>query len=67
MKFEIGKFYRHTNGLNRIVVLGWIGTITCGVTMIAERPDGTFKAVGDHEGATVGWTEITKEEWFKEE
>ena len=66
MKFEIGKFYRHTTGKD-LAIIGELETTMFGKTLIAETKDITecLMAVGRQESATANYTEITKEEWMK--
>ena len=66
MKFEIGKYYKHTTG-EIINVLGEITTTLYGNTLIAETNDvyNIFKPVGKSEECTVNWIEVGREEWMK--
>jgi len=65
MKFEVGKYYRHTTG-KEISIICEANTTMYGETLIAEGCHCTeFIAVGSDESAAVNWIEITKEEWLK--
>lgn len=68
--FEIGKCYRHCGGASMYVCGGPIKTHMWGETIVAER---NFPGVmtqldpiGINDGATVGWYEITEDEYLKE-
>jgi len=54
MKFEIGKFYRHTTGKD-LAIIGELETSMYGFALIAETNDITesFMAVGREESATA--------------
>lgn len=66
MVFEIGKFYRHTTGLE-LAIVGEVETTLYGKCLVAEsnEPSGNLVAVGRDESATQNFIEITKEEWMK--
>lgn len=65
MKFEIGKFYRHTGG-EEIAILGEINSAMYGNCLVGESNVRTcFKPIGRDEDSTVNWVEITEEEWMK--
>lgn len=67
MKFEIGKFYKHTTG-DCLHILCEIETTMYGNTLLAEQRGGeeNFIAVGRGEDSAVNYHEITKEEWLVE-
>lgn len=63
MKFEVGKVYRHSSGgLMRII--GGLQTTMYGGCLIAESSnESNLRPVGQDEGATVGWTEVSMDRW----
>jgi hypothetical protein len=63
MKFEIGKYYKHTAG-HMINPLVEAETTLYGKTLIAEDSQGTLIAVGQDEDSTANYVETTKEEWL---
>ena len=65
MKFEVGKFYKHTTG-HSLHVLCEIETTMYGNTLLAEIRGGRndFMAVGKDEDSTANYHEITKGEWL---
>lgn len=65
LKFEVGKFYKHTAG-TKIAVLCEADTTLYGNTLLAESAGcNGFRAVGKDESCTANWHEITKEEWMQ--
>ena len=64
MKFEIGKYYRHTTGFS-LAIIGELETTLYGKALIAEGTDGQLRAVGREEASAENYKEITKEEWLK--
>lgn len=68
MKFELGKYYRHTSG-DMIATLDFLETTMWGKALITERvgtKNHDICCVGtDDEGYAQNWQEITKEEWMK--
>jgi len=65
MKFQIGKFYRHTTG-KEFSIVGTVRTTMFGDTLVAEQNDNVdLVAVGSDESATTNFVEISKEEWMK--
>lgn len=65
MKFEIGKYYRHTTG-HELAILCEAETTIRGKGLVAEtngRDELTL--VGESEENAVNYTEITKKEWMK--
>jgi hypothetical protein len=64
IKFEIGKFYRHTTGFE-IAILGCINTIVFGEMLLAEQNDSPyFITVGSEGEYTIGFIEISRDEWM---
>lgn len=65
MKFEVGKFYRHTTGIC-FAILCEAETTMYGRTLIAEQSCGmpVIVAVGSDEASAINFHEITKEEWM---
>lgn len=68
MKFEPGKYYKHTSG-DTIATLDFLETTVWGRALIAERMFSDhydLHAVGTSDDSyTQNWKEITKEEWMK--
>lgn len=68
MKFEVGKFYKHTTG-HCIAILCEQETTMYGKTLLAEHtlpPQiGDFMAVGSDESSAANYHEITKGEWME--
>lgn len=65
MRFEVGKFYKHTSG-QQMAIVGKVPTTQWGETLVGERDDmADLMPVGMDEGAAENWSEITKEEWMK--
>jgi hypothetical protein len=64
MVFEVGKFYRHTTGLEYSII-GKLETTMWGKTLIAETNSSDLEAVGEDMYATVNFEEISREEWMK--
>lgn len=65
MKFEIGKFYRHTTG-EELAILGEVETTLYGKCLVAESSDHVdLKPVGKDESNAENYVEITKNEWMK--
>lgn len=66
MKFEVGKYYRHTTG-HELAILCEAETTIRGKGLVAEtnNPKEELCLVGMSEKHAVNYTEITKEEWMK--
>jgi len=68
MRFEIGKFYKHTTG-SMLHIISAGKTTLYGWTHIAEwagvSNHETLMAVGSDESSAVNYTEIDEEEWMK--
>lgn len=65
MKFEVGKFYKHTTG-HQLAIICTANTTMFGEALIAEQNTSIdFVAVGSDEAAAVNYTEITVQEWMK--
>lgn len=68
MKFELGKFYKHTTG-RTLSIVGLAETTMWGRTFVGEeiKNEGMsiLIAVGNCEDNAVNYIEITKEEWMK--
>jgi len=66
MRFEVGKFYKHTSG-KKIAIVAEAVTTMYGKTLIAEQCDrADFMPVGsDSDDYAANWTEITKDEWME--
>lgn len=62
-KFNIGKYYKHSTG-KMIFICGVCSTHAYGMCLMAEDDYGSFYPVGNHEGATDNWCEITEEEFL---
>lgn len=63
MKFEIGKYYKHTTG-SMLHIVSAAKTTMWGWTTIAETNKSELIAVGSDESAAVNYTEIKEEEWM---
>ncbi len=63
--FQIGKFYKYDNG-KMIHILSRVETTGFANTLLAEtnEPIDSFIPIGEHEGTTDGWIEITRKEWM---
>ena len=64
MRFETGKYYKHTNG-NTIAIRGIVYTYTHDIVGVAETSQGYAKFVGLTDANTVGFQEITVDDWNK--
>ena len=68
MKFEPGKYYKHSTG-DMIATLDFLETTLHGRALIAERMFAghyDLYAIGTSgEGYAPNWRESTKEEWMK--
>ena len=65
MKFEIGKFYRHTTG-QELSILCEAETTIRGKGLVAETNDhNELILVGTNVENAINYVEITKEEWMK--
>lgn len=65
MKFEVGKYYRHTTG-QKLHVLGELETTMWGKTLIGESDwRSELIPVGQTDDNAVNWSEIDREEWMK--
>lgn len=64
MKFELGRYYKHTTG-SKIFICGLADSIFYGRGLIAEDERGELSRVGDSEENTVNYAEITKEEFME--
>lgn len=65
MKFEVGKYYRHTSG-EEMAIVGMVNTTMYGTTLVAESSlQGDLKPVGMGEDHAVNWVEIPQSDWFK--
>lgn len=66
MRFEIGKYYKHTSG-QIISIIGCVESTMYGKTLVAEhsdRPD--FSPIGyNSDEYAQNWVEVDKEEWLK--
>ena len=63
MIFETNGYYKHSN--NKLMhVCGTAMTHTYGKTLVAEDNEGNLQSVGTTEDSTIGWTRITKEDFF---
>lgn len=61
MKFEVGKFYRHTGGGHLHIIAKAPKTIMWfGPVLIAETPEGDLRPCGADEASAVNWNEITE-------
>ena len=66
LQFELGKYYKHTTG-DKIYICGVCAPIYYNKCLMAESRDGVFIPVGNHEGATLNWHEISKEEFLADD
>ena len=68
MRFEPGKYYRHTSG-QIIAILGFMDTAMWGKTLVAELAGLTsheLRPVGwDDDGYAQNWVEVPRDEWMK--
>jgi hypothetical protein len=66
MIFEIGKFYKHTTGL-QFSILAEITTTMRGNGLVAETNNANeeITTVGKSEAAAENFTEISEDEWMK--
>lgn len=63
MKFEIGKYYKHTGG-GFLHICGEVKTHIWGHCLIAENKDGRLVPVGRDESNAVNWVEISEEQYI---
>lgn len=64
MKFEVGKYYRHTDG-KKISVIGYLDTTMWGKhSLIGETCEGHLQALGKDEWSATNYKKITKKEWM---
>lgn len=65
MRFEIGKYYRHTTGYELSIICETETTLR-GKGLLAEtNGQDELCIVGTGEENTIGFTEIPNEEWMK--
>ncbi|GAI31939.1 unnamed protein product [marine sediment metagenome] len=69
MKFEIGKYYRHTTA-HTLAILGHLDTTMWGKNALIAESNRSHEmteliAVGSDEGSAVNYNEISKEEWLE--
>lgn len=67
MRFEIGKYYKHTTG-TMLHIITAAKTTLYGWTHIAESINGSgksFMAVGFDTNASTNFSEISEDEWMK--
>jgi hypothetical protein len=66
MKFEVGKFYKHTSGVC-VAIRAKIKTTMWGETLVGESTEDVYGLVpvGVDEESAVNFDEITEEEWEK--
>jgi hypothetical protein len=64
MKFELDKCYKHENG-SKMKVIAVVKTDFYGTGLLAETNDMKYRRIGNDEDNTVGWTEISNEEWME--
>ena len=63
MRFEIGRYYKHSGG-NMMHVVTAAKTYIHGWCLIAEDRDGSLRPVGSDETSAVNWSEIDRVEWY---
>ncbi len=63
MRFEIGKYYKHSGGGPMLHIVCATKTTMWGWALIAEEVGSSLKAVGSDKSSAVNWTEATEEEW----
>ena len=65
MRFEVGKFYRHTSGSAPFHVLTQVDNSTAYLNpLIAEDTEGVLHAIGRDEAATVNHIEMRPEDYY---
>lgn len=65
MKFEVGKYYKHTGG-RMLHIVGGLQTTRYGGCLVAEQSNSTYlMAIAQDEGAAINWEETTEYEWMK--
>lgn len=65
MRFEVGKFYKHS-GSGFVHIVGRANTTMWGDCLVAETAghgNSELMPVGDDEVAAQNWSEATREEW----
>lgn len=63
MKFEIGKYYRHTMG-EVVHIIAKVDTFFHGECLLAESDSGNLMPFGQDEQSAVNWVEVPC--WEKE-
>jgi len=64
MKFEIGKYYKHSGG-GVMHIIGAAQTTLYGWCLVAEEhASANLKPVGCNETATQNWAETTEKHWM---
>ncbi|MCP4624483.1 MAG: hypothetical protein GY850_13290 [bacterium] len=65
MKFEVGKFYKHSSG-SMMHIIGGLQTTLYGGCLVAEESDsGSLQPIGQDTGSTQNWKETTREKWMQ--
>jgi len=64
MKFELGKYYKHTSD-KAIYICGVVHSHMYGMGYIAEDHKAEFSQVGSDSGSAENYNEITKEDFFE--
>ena len=64
MKFELGKCYSHTTGLE-MKIIGLADSTLYGFGFVGEGADGTYSMISMREDAAVNWHEIDQAIWMK--
>ena len=63
MKFELGKYYRHTSG-RKLYICGLAETNTYDRCFVGEDEKGNLSPVGNTEENAINHVQITKEEFL---
>ena len=58
MKFEIGKYYQHSQG-QVIHIVGRLPTFFYGEGLVSEGDDGNLSRIGEDEDSAVNWKEVS--------
>jgi hypothetical protein len=63
MKFELGRYYKHTTGY-RLAIRGAVYTTSRGVVLVAEDCQGQLQPIGNQDFNAVNYHRITEDEWL---
>ncbi len=66
MRFEVGKFYRHSGNAAPLHILCEVPVSTAyfAPTLLAEDTEGEWQPVGTDETSAENWTEIPSTEYY---